>query len=48
MTPFGEAVRALRQRKGVSQKEMAAALGVSILKTAHHGITPRRDLISNR
>ncbi|MGO7209129.1 transcriptional regulator, partial [Rhizobium ruizarguesonis] len=29
MTPFGEAVRRLRARKGVSQKEMAEALNVS-------------------
>ena len=28
-TPFGKAVRHLRDRKGVSQKEMAKALGVS-------------------
>ena len=26
-TPFGKAVRHLRERKGVSQKEMAKALG---------------------
>ena len=29
MTPFAEAVRKLRARKGVTQKEMAAALNVS-------------------
>jgi transcriptional regulator with XRE-family HTH domain len=29
MTPFGERVRALRTAKGVNQKEMAAAIGVS-------------------
>lgn len=29
MTPFGERMRALRREKGVTQKEMAAALGVS-------------------
>lgn len=29
MTPFGQRVRQLRQIKGVTQKEMAAALGVS-------------------
>ena len=29
MTPFGEAIRKLRARKGVSQKEMAEALNVS-------------------
>lgn len=28
-TPFGKAVRHLRDRKGVSQKDMAKALGVS-------------------
>ncbi len=39
MTPFGEAIRKLRQRKGVSQKEMAAALGVSpaYLSALEHG-----------
>lgn len=29
MTPFGRRVRELRAQKGVTQKEMAAALGVS-------------------
>jgi len=29
MTPFGKRVRELRAEKGVTQKEMAAALGVS-------------------
>jgi len=29
MTPFGQRVRELRQMKGVTQKEMAEALGVS-------------------
>jgi len=29
MTPFGEKVRQLRQARGVSQKQMAEALGVS-------------------
>lgn len=29
MTPFGEKLRALRRERGVSQKEMAAAIGVS-------------------
>jgi len=29
MTPFGRRVRELRMQKGVTQKEMAAALGVS-------------------
>lgn len=29
MTPFGERMRQLRREKGVTQKEMAAALGVS-------------------
>ena len=38
-TPFGMAVRHLRERKGVSQKEMAAALGVSpaYLSALEHG-----------
>lgn len=49
MTPFGEAVRALRQRKGVSQKEMAAAIGVSpaYLSALEHGRrgTPTFDLL---
>lgn len=39
MTPFGEAMRELRRRKGVSQKEMAAAIGVSpaYLSALEHG-----------
>jgi len=39
MTPFGERVRDLRRRKGVSQKDMAAALGVSAayLSALEHG-----------
>ncbi|MBX5136147.1 helix-turn-helix transcriptional regulator [Rhizobium lentis] len=39
MTPFGEAVRRLRARKGVSQKEMAQALNVSpaYLSALEHG-----------
>lgn len=39
MTPFGERVRALRAQKGVSQKEMAAAIGVSpaYLSALEHG-----------
>jgi len=38
-TPFGEAVRKLRVRKGVSQKQMAAALNVSpaYLSALEHG-----------
>jgi transcriptional regulator with XRE-family HTH domain len=38
-TPFGMAIRHLRERKGVSQKEMAAALGVSpaYLSALEHG-----------
>ncbi|QRM53646.1 helix-turn-helix domain-containing protein [Sinorhizobium sp. BG8] len=38
-TPFGVAVRHLRERKGVSQKEMAKALGVSpaYLSALEHG-----------
>lgn len=39
MTPFGEKMRELRQLRGVSQKEMAAALGVSpaYLSALEHG-----------
>lgn len=39
MTPFGDALRRLRERKGVSQKEMAAAIGVSpaYLSALEHG-----------
>ena len=39
MTPFGEAMRRLRMQKGVTQKEMAAALGVSqaYLSALEHG-----------
>jgi len=39
VTPFGEAVRKLRARKGVSQKVMAAAIGVSpaYLSALEHG-----------
>lgn len=39
MTPFGERMRVLRVQKGVSQKEMAAALGVSpaYLSALEHG-----------
>lgn len=39
MTPFGERLRQLRQAKGVSQKDMAAALGVSgaYLSALEHG-----------
>ena len=39
MTPFGEKVRALRQERGVSQKDMAAAIGVSAayLSALEHG-----------
>lgn len=39
MTPLGEKLRDLRRRKGVSQKEMAAALGVSAayLSALEHG-----------
>ncbi|SOC37223.1 transcriptional regulator with XRE-family HTH domain [Rhizobium subbaraonis] len=44
-TPFGVAVRHLRTRKGVTQKEMATALGVSpaYLSALEHG---RRGLPS--
>src|SRR5690606_26308013 len=39
MTPFGARVRALRAKKGVNQKEMADALGVSAayLSALEHG-----------
>lgn len=39
MTPFGETMRALRRAKGVSQKQMAEALGVSpaYLSALEHG-----------
>mgnify|MGYP002620826873 CR=1 FL=1 len=39
MTPFGERMRAMRAQKGVTQKEMAAALGVSpaYLSALEHG-----------
>lgn len=39
MTPFAEAVRQLRERKGVTQKQMAAAIGVSpaYLSALEHG-----------
>ena len=39
MTPFGERLRYLRRRRGVTQKEMAAALGVSAayLSALEHG-----------
>ena len=45
MTPFGAKLRELRRVKGVSQKEMAAALGVSAayLSSLEHG---RRGLPS--
>ena len=39
MTPFGEAMRTLRLRKGVNQQQMAAALSVSpaYLSALEHG-----------
>lgn len=39
MTPFGERVRALRERKGVSQAQMATALDVTpaYLSALEHG-----------
>jgi transcriptional regulator with XRE-family HTH domain len=39
MTPLGERIRALRRERGVSQKDMAAALGVSAayLSALEHG-----------
>lgn len=39
MTPFGEKLRLLRRQRGVSQKEMASAIGVSpaYLSALEHG-----------
>jgi transcriptional regulator with XRE-family HTH domain len=39
VTPLGERIRALRRERGVSQKEMAAAVGVSAayLSALEHG-----------
>ncbi|PWJ80175.1 transcriptional regulator [Pseudaminobacter salicylatoxidans] len=39
MTPLGERLRALRRERGVSQKDMAAAIGVSAayLSALEHG-----------
>ena len=39
MTPFGVRLRELREKKGVSQREMAAAIGVSAayLSALEHG-----------
>ena len=39
MTPLGQKIRELRRQKGVSQKDMAAALGVSAayLSALEHG-----------
>jgi transcriptional regulator with XRE-family HTH domain len=39
MTPFGERLRELRRQRGVSQKDMAAAIGVSpaYLSALEHG-----------
>ena len=39
MTPFGEIMRRMRRERGVSQKEMAAAIGVSpaYLSALEHG-----------
>ncbi|MGG7517909.1 helix-turn-helix domain-containing protein [Allorhizobium undicola] len=39
MTPFGDAVRRLREEKGVTQKQMAKAIGVSpaYLSALEHG-----------
>lgn len=48
-TPFAEAVRRLRQERGVTQKEMAAAIGVSpaYLSALEHGRrgTPSFDFL---
>jgi len=49
MTPFAQAVRELRRRKGVTQKEMAISLGVSpaYLSALEHGRrgSPSFDLL---
>lgn len=49
MTPFGRRVRELRQERGITQKEMAKALGVTpaYLSALEHGKrgTPRWMLI---
>ncbi|MGQ2907739.1 MAG: helix-turn-helix domain-containing protein [Aliihoeflea sp.] len=39
MTPFGKKVRAMRTERGIAQKEMAAAIGVSpaYLSALEHG-----------
>lgn len=39
MTPFGEKVRTMRTERGIAQKEMAAAIGVSpaYLSALEHG-----------
>ena len=39
MTPFGERLRVLRRRRGVTQRQMAAALGISnaYLSALEHG-----------
>ncbi len=39
MTPFGEVMRDMRKQRGISQKEMAAAIGVSpaYLSALEHG-----------
>lgn len=49
MTPFGEVMRELRRRKGVSQRDMASAIGVSpaylsALEHGHKG-TPSFDFL---
>ena len=42
MTPFGERLRQLRRAKGVSQKQMAASLGVSAAYLSALGARPAR------
>ncbi|MCM2294410.1 helix-turn-helix domain-containing protein [Allorhizobium sp. BGMRC 0089] len=48
-TPFGQAIRELRERKGVTQKQMAAALNVTpaYLSALEHGhrSAPSFDLL---